>query len=187
MATLTEGPPASLETTWSSSGDVAYVPAALAASGQPRVHATASVTRTSGSTAGRDSLSEVVELRTQSPQLDDMERGQAVEPFAAAGGKADPHDPLVGPIGMAANQPDGFRTVDEAHHAVVAQQHLLRQLADRWSCRAAPTADGQQKLMLRRGDPGLLSAILRPPQVAAEGVPEGRKLLVLAVGEDRPV
>ena len=128
-----------------------------------------------------------MELGAQPPQLGNVKRSQAIQPVGPAGREPDPNEALVGRVRATTHEARGLGAVDETHHAVVAEQQLVRQLPDRGGCGTALRTDGEEKLMLRRGQPRLLGAILRPPQVATQTVPEGRKLPVLAVGENLPV
>jgi H+/Cl- antiporter ClcA/CBS domain-containing protein len=96
------------------------------------------------------------------------ELGQQARPF---GGEGQVHDAPVGIVATAHDQPGGDRTVDQPHRAVVLQHEVLGNVADGRRA-AAVAADGEQELVLRRGQPDRLRLLPAPGDEATQTVTE---------------
>src|SRR5262245_41634777 len=83
------------------------------------------------------------------------ERRQAA---AAPRREAEPDDAPIVRVDLALDEPGAFGPVDELDGAVVAEQQMFRDVTDRRIARMA--ADGEQQLVLRRGQPGRLGLLL---------------------------
>jgi hypothetical protein len=65
-------------------------------------------------------------------------------------------------ISDARHQTGGIGPVDEADHAVVQQQQIIRHLSDSRTTGIAVPSDGQEKLVLRGREAGGLGLLLTP-------------------------
>jgi hypothetical protein len=88
---------------------------------------------------------------------------QSARTFA---GEVQTHGALVVGVGAARNQSGGLSAIDQLDRAVVAQQQVIGDVADRRPTRIRVAADGKQQLMLSRGQAGGLSLTLTPSHEA---------------------
>jgi hypothetical protein len=69
---------------------------------------------------------------------------------------------LVVCVGAAGYQSGGLGAIDESDGAVVAQQQVVGDVADGRAARVCVAADGEQELMMRRGQAGRLGLPFAP-------------------------
>ena len=86
-------------------------------------------------------------------------------------------------VGSTPDQAGGFGPVDELDGAVVPEQEDVGDVADRRPARSRLTADGEQQLVLRRGETDRRGLFLAPVQEAAQAGPELEETLVVSVGK----
>ena len=119
-------------------------------------------------------------------ELLDVQFAQVLEAFGPLGGQLEPDLALVGPVGPAAHEPGGDRAVDELDRAVVAQQQVAGDVADRRTGRVVVAADREQQLVLRGGQTGGDGLPLAPAQEPAQAGPEAEQPRVVVMVE-RPL
>jgi hypothetical protein len=107
--------------------------------------------------------------------------GQRLQLGFSGCGEAEADDPLILRIAGPLHQAGAHGPIDQLDGAVVAQQQVLGDIADRR--RATVSPDGEEELMLRSGDPDRLRLLLAPPQEAAEPVTKAQEALEVALGE----
>jgi len=100
-------------------------------------------------------------------ELFDVERREVYEDALASRGQRDADQPVIGGLRPGANEPRLFRPVDELARAVVPQQELLRDLADRRRRLVAQALDDHEELVLRGRDALGLRGVVAPPQEPA--------------------
>lgn len=110
-----------------------------------------------------------------------MRIGERLDLLGPLVGQLDAHDALVFVVGRSLDEAGRDGAVDELHSAVVAQQQVLRHLADRR--RLAVTADGQQQLVLGAGEANRPRLVLAPVQEPSQPIPEGQQAFEVRVGE----
>ena len=97
---------------------------------------------------------------------------ERLEALLALGRQLEPHDPLVLGVAAAGDQARLLGPVDQADGAVVAEQEVVGHLADRGPAPVRVAPNGQEELVLGRGQSGRLRLLLAPAQEAAQAVPE---------------
>jgi hypothetical protein len=102
---------------------------------------------------------------------------QLVQPLGAVRGEPDPGDPAVTIVAPAFDQPGGLGAIDQLDRAVRPEQQVLGQIADRGRVGAGMAFDGQQQLVLGRGQADLPGPGLRPAQEAAQPSTECEQVL----------
>lgn len=83
-------------------------------------------------------------------------------------GEVQPHDSVVNLVPYPKDQSRRFSAVDQADGAVMAQQQVVRQFADRGRRVVAVASYGQQKLVLCRRQACCLRLLLAPTLEAAK-------------------
>lgn len=97
-----------------------------------------------------------------------MGSGQGHELRGTGPAQPEAHDPVVVGIGNPFDEPGPHGPVDELHCAVVAEEQVIGDVADRrWR---AVTPYGEEELMLRAGQPDGLGFLLAPPEEPAQAV-----------------
>jgi hypothetical protein len=91
-----------------------------------------------------------------------MSIGQSVELGGPRRRERDAHQALAGPIRVALDQPILDGAVHEPHGAVVAQDEVVGELADRRADRAGMALDREQQLVLGRRQPCGICLIVAP-------------------------
>jgi hypothetical protein len=109
--------------------------------------------------------------------------GEPGQAFLPAGGEADADYPGVALVGLAPDQARGLGAVGELDCAVVAQQEVVRYVADGRRLAARVALDRQQQLMLRRGEACLARPRFAPAEEFPQGAPEREQVLVIQLGE----
>lgn len=85
------------------------------------------------------------------------------------------------------NQVFSFQPVDETDRTMVLDLQAFSQITDRDFFTVLKTRDGQQGLILLRGDPDLRSRIFTEVQQTAQGVTEFREDFVFSLGDTRRI
>ena len=115
-----------------------------------------------------------------------MLRRQAGEPPIPHGGQAQPDRALVLWIRPSPNQPRRLGPVHELHHAVVAQQQVVRDVSDRGPPTIRVTPHREEELVLRRREPEARGLLLAPPEEPPKPIAEIEQLRVLSVAHRVP-
>jgi hypothetical protein len=111
----------------------------------------------------------------------EVQFAEGVELARALAGEVQADHALVVGVGLASHQSGGLGAVDQFDGAVVAQQQVVGNVADRGSPTIGVAADGEQELMLPRGQAGCLGLLFAPSQEAAQSGTEAEKPLVVVV------
>jgi hypothetical protein len=80
--------------------------------------------------------------------------------------------PLVHCTGSAANKASSFKTIDQAHGAVMAKEQALCKPADAGCPRIGKPADNQEHLVLLRFEAGGLSRVIAATEKLANTITE---------------
>src|SRR4051794_3041356 len=91
------------------------------------------------------------EQRLELLQLVDVQLGELLDPLLAERRQPQPHDARVVIVTVALDETAGLRAVDELDGAVMPEQQVRRQLADRRAAVVVVTLDREQQLVLRMG------------------------------------
>ncbi len=111
-----------------------------------------------------------------------MRRGERREAFTAQSGQGQPHSAWTFVIGAALGEAGGDGAVGELDRAVRAQHEIIGDLSDRRAAPVAVTSNGQQELMLSRGESRRPCLSLAPVQEAPQTRAKFEQLLVGQVG-----
>lgn len=101
-------------------------------------------------------------------EVDGRER---LEAFGTDFGELDADDSVIFWVPSASDQASRVSTVDEADSAVMAQQEIVRHLADSGTARVCVATNGQQQLVLSRRQPGRLRLLFAPTFEVAQAGP----------------
>ena len=101
-----------------------------------------------------------------------MERGEPPDLLRPTRGELQSDDPLVIAVRPAPDQPCGLGPVDQADCAVVSEQEVRGDVADRRPTRVGMTPHCEQELVLRGGEPDGLGLRLAPMEEAPKSVAE---------------
>lgn len=85
-------------------------------------------------------------------------------------------------VGVASDEAGRRGPVNEPDHAVVAQDEVISELADRRSADIGMASYGEQELMLGRREAGGVGLLLAPVQKPPQARPKLEQMLVVAVG-----
>src|SRR5213076_2201583 len=99
-----------------------------------------------------------------------------LQPAHAERGQGDTYHPVVAVVDVPADETGALSPVDQPHRAVVPEEQVAGDVADRGVGRLA--AYREQQLVLRRGDAGGGGLPLAPVQEPPEGVPELQEVRV---------
>lgn len=113
-------------------------------------------------------------------QLIEVRAGERCDVSCATAGQLQPDNSVVGRIHVACDQPRQLGTVDEAHHAVVAQQQVIGDIADGGGAPGMP-AYREEQLILRGRDAGGNGLLFAPVHEAPELIAKGQEPLVILV------
>ena len=97
--------------------------------------------------------------------------GQCFQPLAPRRGELQADDPVVLGVTHPPDQLGGHGPVDQPDGTVVAQQQVVGDLTDGRTAAIRVPPDGQQQLLLRRGQPGALGLLLAPADEPAQSGP----------------
>jgi len=115
---------------------------------------------------------ELIQGGGQAVQLGEMGLGQLGNQPVTLPGQAYPRYPAVLGVRAAADQAGRFRPVHQFHRAVMAQQEVTSEVADRWRVVPEVAFDGHQELVLDMREPGgpglILAPMLKTSQADAE-------------------
>jgi hypothetical protein len=106
---------------------------------------------------------------------------QRREPALTLAGQRQADDPLILGVGEALDEAEALGAIDELDHAVVAQEEVVGDVADRR--RSAMTSNRQEQLVLRPREADGLRLVLAPVEEPAEPVAEGQEALEVVIGE----
>ena len=94
--------------------------------------------------------------------------GESVELRAPGRREGDPYDALARGVGTSLDEPILDRAVDQPHRAVVTQDEVVGDVADRRTGRIGMAPDREQQLVLGAGQAGRLGLLLAPAQEAPQ-------------------
>jgi len=117
--------------------------------------------------------------RADPAELVFVRRGEPVEQLFATRRQSDHDAPAVFRRVFAADELQPFEAVEEFDGAVVADLQSLGQFADRDGIASGESFDGEQGLMLLRGEPCAPGGIFAEPKELAQRVSERRQVFVL--------
>ena len=106
--------------------------------------------------------------RREVGQLVEVLLAERLELARALLGEAQAHDAEVVVVLAARDQPGLLGAIDEPDRAVMAQHEVAGDVADGRSARVVMTADGEQQLVLGRGEARGLGVLLAPAQEPAQ-------------------
>jgi hypothetical protein len=132
--------------------------------------------------APREVGPERVEPGPEPGELLEVGAGEGLDPSLADWGEQQPHDPLVVVVVHALDEPGGDGAVHELDDAVMAQEQVVGDLADRRRA-AAVAADCEEQLVLGRRQSDLLGLVLAPSLEAAQPVAEREQALEVLVSQ----
>ena len=121
--------------------------------------------------------------RGQAGQLLQHDGSESPERLGAAGGELQPDDAVIVAILTAPDEPRVRGAVDELHCAVVAEEEVVGDVADRGTARITMAPDRQQQLVLCRRDALGLRSLFAPTQEPAETGAELEQALVFGVAD----
>lgn len=113
-------------------------------------------------------------------QLVEVRGGERRDVSCAAAGQVQTDNSMVARIDAACDQPRQLGTVDEPHDAVVAQQQVIGDIADRRGAAGMP-AYREQQLILGGRDAGGNRLLFAPVDEASELIAKGQEALVVRV------
>ena len=130
-----------------------------------------------------DGPDQTVQFRTQLAQLPQMGGRQTLQNRLPPGSKTHLHPAPVEAGGHPPEQSPPGEPVHQPHGAVMAQLQPLRELADGSLVAPGKTLDGQQRLVLLRGEPGAARGVLAEDQEAAQRMAQRGQQLVVGLGD----
>ncbi len=114
-----------------------------------------------------------------------MQRREGLEPFGAERGELEPHQTVVLGVPDPGHEAGGFGPVDQADGAVVAQEQDVGHVGDRRAAGVTVAPNGQQELVLGRGQAGGGGLGAAPAEEAAQAGAQGQEPGVGLVVEGR--
>jgi hypothetical protein len=132
--------------------------------------------------AALEGVPERVHRGRQVRELLEVLLAERLEPPRALVGEPQADRAEVVRVGRPAQQARGLGPVDEADRAVMAEEQVLRDVADGGAPRVVVAADGEQELVLGRRQPGRRRLPLAPAQEAPQPGAELEQRAVLGVG-----
>jgi len=108
---------------------------------------------------------------------------QPVEDALPARCQPEVDDSLVGAIEASRDESRLLGTVDQLDHAVVSEQKGVGELPDGWRPWLGVTTDGEEQLVLLRGDAGRRRLLFAPLEEPAERHPELEQTTIFLVAE----
>ena len=117
-------------------------------------------------------------------QLLEMGLGQRLQALAPRRGELQADDPVVLGVAHPLDQLGRDGPVDQPDGTVVAQQQVVGDLADGRATAIGMPPDGQQQLVLRRGQPGPLRLLLAPADEPAQAGPQRQQVLVVGIPQN---
>jgi len=116
----------------------------------------------------------------QPPNLGHMLLGEPAKHSLALAGYLYSDQPPITGVGLTVDEPRGGGPVDELADAVVAQHQVVGHIGDGGSL-VDVTFDGEQELMLGRGQPHVACRLLTPAQEAAQLLTEVEQPFVVGL------
>ncbi len=120
------------------------------------------------------------QFRPYSTELFLMGLGEPRQNLLAPAGHSDVDSPAIRCGGLSVQQFQLDQTIHQFHGAVMSELQALSQLPDRYHFPSRKPFDGQQSLMLLRGQAGMFGRGLAERKKPPEGVTKGRKVFVLS-------
>jgi hypothetical protein len=111
-------------------------------------------------------------LSGESLQLVEVLGRETFQPFSSLVGKVQTNNSLIRCVPGALYEACLVRPIDQADHAVMAKEEIVRHFADRRTPWVGVPTDSQEKLMLCRRQPGRFGLLLAPPLKMAETGPQ---------------
>jgi hypothetical protein len=102
-------------------------------------------------------------VRSQPRELFEVKRGKDLEPFGALLGEMQSDDPVIVFVASPAHETCRVRPINEADRAVVQEQKIVGDLSDGRTTVVAMSTNGQEELVLGRGETGCPRLVLTPP------------------------
>lgn len=102
------------------------------------------------------------EVEREAFELLDVEGGERLESLRTHSGEREADDPVIVVVPDADHETGLDGAVDETDRAVVAEQEVVRHLADGRPSRVTVAADREQQLVLGRCEAGRLRLLLAP-------------------------
>lgn len=110
------------------------------------------------------------ELRPETGQLVEVHSAECRQLVGPERGEPDAHHAVVDLVGESFDEPRALGAIDEPDHAVVPEQEVIGELADRG--RSSVATDGEEQLVLRRGQADVRCLRLAPAQKASQPIAE---------------
>ena len=104
------------------------------------------------------------ERATQPPELFEVGLGERLEALAPRRRELQTHDSVILWVPDPLDELGGDGPVDQADGTVVAEEQVVGHLADGWATAVGVPPDGQQQLMLGRGQPRSFRLLLAPSE-----------------------
>ena len=123
-------------------------------------------------------------VRPSRPSSSRWASRERLEALAARRGELQADDPVVLGVAHPLDQLGRHGPVDQPDGTVMAQQQVVGDLADGRATAVGMPPDGQQQLVLRRGQPGPLRLLLAPADEAAQSGPQRQQILVVGISQD---
>lgn len=105
---------------------------------------------------------EFVEHLRQAGELLDVCFGEVRQPLFGVSGEPQAYDSIVTGVGNSIDQPELLCAGNQFHRSVVLDHQVLGHLANSRAGRFVVAANGEQELMVARGEPGRGSPISAP-------------------------
>src|SRR5581483_8291515 len=121
-------------------------------------------------------------LPGQASELLEVALRQALQHPQAAGGEREPDNPPVDPVASPPYQPCGLGSIHEPHGAVVAEQEVAGDVGDGRPVGIRVSPDGEEQLVLGRGEAGGDRLLLAPPEEPPQPGSQTEEALVVLVG-----
>ena len=116
-------------------------------------------------------------------ELLEMERRKPFEPVLGLDGESQTHHAMIVGVTDAVHEAGGVGTVDEPDRAVVLEEQVVGDVTDGGSAVARVAFHRQQKLVLRRRQPGRLRLVFGPCEETAKAAAQLEETPELCIGD----